>query len=141
MPLSAVLVRAIQFRLGSTKHWPRAIRRIMMEAPTLDNRTRFTVVCFMLCNGMMLKEIRLWLNQRWELSPQDVERIDQIINKYPKSTWSSWNMAENKSCNHATSRQAIITQKERNKFTLESIGIGEFHSDAQGYYLKYLRRK
>lgn len=82
--------------IGPSGQWPRAIRPLFFARNHLTNRERFTVVIFLLANGVNPVLIREFFS---EVFPGDNWRyhVDYLIRRYPSSNWMAWNVALNRS--------------------------------------------
>lgn len=90
-------VKRFQELVGKTNLWPRTLRRLILQEIHLNNKDRFTVIVFLLCNGVHRYAIETYFEDCFAFDSEAWRQIKWVIQKYPTSNWKQWNVAMNKS--------------------------------------------
>lgn len=83
--------------IGPSKLWPQQIRINMFGAKHLSNKERFQVTVFLLTNGISPYQIKQYFQDSFRFDRDAWRQIDWVINKYPNSRWTQWNVAMGRS--------------------------------------------
>lgn len=86
-------VKLLQEIVGPSKDWPRAISYLCFSARHLKNRDRFTVIVFLLTNGVSPGMVKEFFDRVYSFDRQAWSHIDWIIKNYPTKNWKAWNVA------------------------------------------------
>ena len=73
-------------------HWPVAIRRAFFKSH-MNNSERFKVTVFFLANGVAPYVIKNCYAHKFNFDASAWRQINWIINQYPTSNWTAWNIA------------------------------------------------
>lgn len=76
--------------------WPEAIRTAFYKKH-ITNPERFKITVFFLANGVAPFIIKGVFNEKYTFDKEAVRQVNWIINKYPTSQWTAWNIAEQRS--------------------------------------------
>lgn len=90
-------VKQFQELVGPSKQWPRMLRTLIFANNHLNNKQRFTVIVFLLCNGVNKYIIKSFFEKCFAFDSEAWRQINWVIDKYPTSKWKQWNVSQNKS--------------------------------------------
>lgn len=90
-------VKLFREHIGWEKDWPRKIRVLLLETRHLRNQDRFTVIVFLLANGIAPNIVRQYFDRCFSFDRSAWSQIDWVIKAYPTSNWKAWNVALQKS--------------------------------------------
>lgn len=90
-------VKTLQEIIGPTHKWPNQLRDLILRSRHVNNQQRFIIIVFMMCNGVQPMVVRDFFGERFDLDKAAWRQIDWVINKYPTSRWTAWNVAMGKS--------------------------------------------
>lgn len=84
--------------IGPAYAWPRQIRHLVYEKRHVKNRERFIVVVFFLTNGIDPDLIGQIMRRLYpQLDAAALRHIAWIIDRYPSSNWTQWNVYQQRS--------------------------------------------
>lgn len=83
--------------VGDKDQWPRSIKNTFYTQLRPTNRDRFTMIVFFLNNGLNPVIIREYFQMAYVFDQDAWRQINYIIAKYPTSSWTSWNVSEQRS--------------------------------------------
>ena len=81
--------------LGPSHHWPRAIQKLIYTwgGRHLRNAEWFTVVVFLLTNGISPELIVQWFKENpCKLYKKGMLHVAFIIREFPRKKWRAWNV-------------------------------------------------
>lgn len=90
-------MKFIQDKIGPQKQWPIKIKAAMYGKKVLKNTDRFTITVFLLCNGLDPFWIKRFFDTQTPMDDSAKRQVNWIIEKYPTSRWTAWNVAMNRS--------------------------------------------
>lgn len=79
--------------LGPSHKYPRAIQKLIYEAPHLKNPDRFKLIVFFMVNGIDPGIFVPWMYSRFNFDHAAKRHILYIVRKYPDRNWKAWNVA------------------------------------------------
>lgn len=82
--------------IGPTYAWPRSISTKFIHDIKLDNRERFSLTVFFLCNGLNPELLEDYLDC-FDYDSNARGQVRWIVQQYPSSQWKAWNVAMSKS--------------------------------------------
>lgn len=82
--------------IGNTTEWPNTVRPLILSSRHLTNVQRYTVISFMLINGVRPSRIKAWLNQRFRFDSEAWRQINYLMKVWADGTktFKQWNVAE-----------------------------------------------
>jgi len=87
-------------RIGPTQEWPRAIRPLILSSTHLNYSQRFTVVCFLLINGIKPNDIYDYLCKKpfFTLDSSAKRHIRALLITWSNERWryGQWNVYQRK---------------------------------------------
>jgi hypothetical protein len=81
----------------SFHHWPRGILKILTNPRVPSDRSRFSLIVFLLVNGFDPALCEEYMNDLWSFDRHQMNHIIKTIQKYPFSNWTAWNIHEERS--------------------------------------------
>lgn len=89
--------KLLQDIIGPQKEWPRRIKNTIWQKSHLKNEDRFKTTVFFMCNGVNPYFIRAFYRHKYNFDRSAWNQVNYIIQKYPRSKWTAWNVAMKKS--------------------------------------------
>lgn len=86
-------VKLFRELVGWEKDWPRRLRNLIIETRHLRNQDRFTVVVFLLANGVGPDILRQFFDRCFNFDRAAWSQIEWVITNYPNKSWKAWNVA------------------------------------------------
>jgi len=86
----------IQDIIGKSHKWPKYYRELFFESKKLYYKTRFTLVIFLLGNGVNPDLIYQYLDSKFDFDGAADKQILSVISQYPTSNWKTWDMMAQK---------------------------------------------
>lgn len=78
--------------IGEPENWPNKMSELFAKTDHTHSE-RFSLVVFLLCNGIDPVMIVEYLQEQTNLNKKQRDHVMQIIKEYPTSSWTSWNMS------------------------------------------------
>jgi len=98
-------LKDIQKTIGPQSTWPYAIKKYIYGQAHLRNNERFAVICFLLGNGYPPYMLEAFFRDSYFFDAQAKRANEWIINKFPTSNWTYWNISAGLSSHVEQKRQ------------------------------------
>lgn len=77
--------------VGPIDWWPPQVVSVFSRLH-MNNRDRFVLTVFLLCNGCDPRIIIQYYRVAYDFDRSAWDQVNYIINRYPQSQWQAWNI-------------------------------------------------